>query len=335
MFALALLPLIIFLMLLSMVLLCFGKWRCALAALLLAIGVNAYTQQVPLNLRPGFASVCSNTNVKKLRIFEYNVCAKSEFTVLHDKDFINYILDQDADILFLPENRYYTDRKLDSALNEHYPYSIFSQVPEKEWPGELGIYSRFPLKNIKRLKISCDHSKQTYSRLTRYLANWADTLMFAQPNVRYGQKRDSLIGNSLISATALVGGRSIGIIFVHCSSNSNGFEIAYSARRAEADALVKELHTTFADMPYLILAGDLNDVSGSPLLVALQKAGLRDAWWNAGRGLGFTYVNGKLRFRLDHIMVSGTIAVKNVKVDSKAPWSDHRPMVADIELLDF
>lgn len=300
MFALAFLPLTIFFVLLSLVLLCLGKWRCALAVLILAIGVNAYTQQVPLNLQSVLASGSPDSHVRKLRIFEYNVCAKSDFRVLHDSVFIDYILAQDADILFLPENLYYTDKVLDSVLNEHYPYSVYRQLSQKEWPEEMGIYSRYRLEDIRRLIVN-----------------------------------DSLVSNSLISATATVDGRKLGLLFAHCCSNRNGFDKAYALRDAEAAALVNELKGTFADTPYIILAGDLNDVNGSPLLNALKQAGLKDAWWEAGHGFGFTYVNGWLRFRLDHIMLSETIAVENIEIDSKAPWSDHRPMVADIALLNF
>ena len=81
----------------------------------------------------------------------------------------------------------------------------------------------------------------------------------------------------------------------------------------------------------VIVAGDLNDWCGSTTLNTLMGGGknaLKDAWWEGGNGFGFTYQGWHLRLRLDHILYSDGLELKDVKVVD-SDLSDHRPLVAD------
>ena len=89
-----------------------------------------------------------------------------------------------------------------------------------------------------------------------------------------------------------------------------------------------------AEGKMVIVAGDLNDWCASTTLNTLMGDGenaLKDVWWEGGNGFGFTYHGWHLRLRLDHILYSGGLELKNVKVID-SDLSDHRPLVADFVL---
>jgi len=84
----------------------------------------------------------------------------------------------------------------------------------------------------------------------------------------------------------------------------------------------------------VIVVGDLNDWSGSRCMRSLQGLGkykLKDAWWENGRGFGFTYFGWKLRLRIDHILYSDGIIVKKVSV-LDSDLSDHKPLMATFNI---
>ena len=79
----------------------------------------------------------------------------------------------------------------------------------------------------------------------------------------------------------------------------------------------------------VIVCGDMNDVSGSKTLRMLQSTGLKNAWWEKGRGFGFTYHGHHfMNFRIDHILHTEDIKVKSIKkIDQH--YSDHDPVIAN------
>lgn len=85
----------------------------------------------------------------------------------------------------------------------------------------------------------------------------------------------------------------------------------------------------------LVIAGDLNAPETSPVIRALLKIGLRDAFSNAGRGYGYTHGHslklGISFLRIDHILVSPELGVHDCFVGGSAA-SEHRPVVADLWL---
>jgi len=97
-------------------------------------------------------------------------------------------------------------------------------------------------------------------------------------------------------------------------------------------AHLAELEATYAARPGVLLAGDFNATADHAALRQVLDGGLRDAWDEAGRGLGGTFPHrGALPsvLRLDHVLVgSGLVATEARTVD--LPGSDHRALVADV-----
>lgn len=109
---------------------------------------------------------------------------------------------------------------------------------------------------------------------------------------------------------------------------------------------VREGHRQFDDLVTeikreelpVIVVGDLNLTETTPQHATLKKLGLRDAWDVRGRGRGATWPNNSfLRYlpglRLDHIYVSEDIDVLDVTIGD-GHGSDHRPVIAELAMLD-
>lgn len=307
---------------------------------LLALVLNVMTEQIPIHLGK---EVPATKPAGTIRVMEYNICGKLEFEPRHHEEFVEYVLAQDADILFLPENTPGTAPMLEEALREAYPYSLydfedFSAL--NHYPKEQSIYSRYPLSNYKNYEI--DREKVYRDR----------------------PDQDSIIVHQLgyyfpaYEVTADVNGTPVTLLHFHLRSNSydrakfegnrrrekvhnifDRMEIGYFYRSVEAGIIADSLQN--CPNP-LIVCGDFNDFSGSRVMRMIQQCRtnnihkehrdrLNDAWWKGGLGLGFTFADQHLRLRLDHILYSKEFKLTGVKVE-KVSYSDHRPIVADFEM---
>jgi len=116
------------------------------------------------------------------------------------------------------------------------------------------------------------------------------------------------------------------------------FEANVEIRLAEARAL-QEL--VAQERGPVVLAGDLNSPESSEACLMLRRAGLHDAFSEAGTGYGYSYGHKLLQHRLpwirfswmriDHIMM-------NDRLHAVSCWtgngesSEHRPVIADLVL---
>ena len=77
-----------------------------------------------------------------------------------------------------------------------------------------------------------------------------------------------------------------------------------------------------------IVMGDMNDVTGSPVLTAFDMMDMKDAWWQGGFGYGAT-IHKPLPYRIDHILYSTDITLNGIKIMEKKGLSDHDGLIAD------
>lgn len=113
------------------------------------------------------------------------------------------------------------------------------------------------------------------------------------------------------------------------------YKIGKRIRDYEADNVRRYIDDARSEGKPVIVAGDLNDWSGSDCLNTLMglngfngsKDELKNAWWEGGNGFGWTYVGWHLRLRLDHILYSEELELVDVKVID-SDLSDHKPLVA-------
>lgn len=107
--------------------------------------------------------------------------------------------------------------------------------------------------------------------------------------------------------------------------------MGYKNRHKQAKDIIKALYDE--SCPTFIL-GDFNDLPGSNTLRVLGKTGLKDSWWEGGRGLGFTFHNYGLKARLDYILYDNShFDLLNVNV-IETELSDHNAITAKFLIKD-
>ncbi len=103
---------------------------------------------------------------------------------------------------------------------------------------------------------------------------------------------------------------------------------AYKRRAVQSDSLVRFIEAS----PYkVVLCGDLNDTPSSYTYASIKRF-LKDAFRQAGRGLGITFGKGILSFRIDYIFHDPRIKCSSYTIHKGVHFSDHYPVTATLEL---
>ena len=271
--------------------------------ILTAILLNCITQTIPLH--PSYFYNSSEKKENQIRILSYNIKYNSEY-LRNNKDslsaLISFIQQQDADILILPESRINsTNKTLRKKLDKIYPYHLDSGYEGNEFYLETYVFSRYPISNVKQYD---DHY------IYEMDINLSET---------HGLKLVACHLESNQSNSSLSKGKGI----IH--NIMNGYETRHKEAKMICDSLSQY------DGP-IIIAGDLNDISGSKTLNTLQKElNLNDAWWKSGFGYGSTSLSKHLYFRLDHILFSHHFKSTSMEIP-KVNFSDHYPIITDLEI---
>lgn len=320
--------LVILFFLLGLVFLLFRRWKVGAILWIIAIGLNVYTEAVPVNL-------FSTNEEGELKVMCYNIHSSSESfkgdTAIVD-NMAQIILRENPDVLTIEE--YYVEYcgRFDSLLRKNYSYS---EVLSKGTPNV--VYSKYPLSDKMEL--------------------FLDSASIMNEGLEQAAKLDS---NRTTESERLVLGvtvnkrkRKLRVIACHLASNQYditrrnmsdtiewwkgipeyrlSFQSGSLARETEIQYTQKEIEKYKKQGMPVIVCGDMNDVSGSKTLRMLQSAGLKNAWWEKGRGFGFTYHGHHfMNFRIDHILHTADIKVKSIKkIDQH--YSDHDPVIASFD----
>lgn len=271
----------------------------------LALFVNTTYQIYPMNR-------VEEAQTRDFRVMTWNVHDSGSDYKARQKGIAQQILSIDADVVILEEFFLKTSAELDSIVRAHYPYV------HDDWAnfscGEI-LYSRFPIDTSLQVR------SDTLAALTNeYILSVNNRLV-------------RLVGCHLVSSNNFSAER-------YTFQSVRDFKTLYKyfgiyrkgqeRRTKECRQLAR--HLSENPMPTVVL-GDMNDFSGTPPLKILTDAGLRDAWWEGGHGLGATFHEGWMRFRLDHILHNdslGLVAIQPVPTE----LSDHYPLVGDFLLID-
>lgn len=254
----------------------------------------------------GCCSFDKQKNPDCLRVMTWNICC-SDSSGTDDVDgLLSAILEQDADVVFLTEYGEQVKPELDFVMCACYPY----KGNIANWITWSNFYSRVPIDTCMRV------GDEDNGYMFRY------DLKATENSVRiYCVHMHS---NNLVNG---------GILYPDSIQDKEGvlqylrnYETAAEIRRGQAELMVGD----FYEVPIIVM-GDMNDVAGSPCMTVLEKAGLKDAWWEGGFGYGAT-IHEPLPYRIDHVMYSNGLKLKGVKKMDNNGLSDHDALVADFEI---
>lgn len=246
-----------------------------------------------------------------LKVMTWNIHNSDPNFKQKEADISQLILEQDADVVLLNEFYIRKDTLLHNAMNRHYPYA--NAIGAKVLSGDI-LYSKHPILRAARIKndtitpLCYEFLLQINKDTLRIVGcHLISTNIFSKEH-RYTLKKKSDLSTLPDYYKIYLKAQERRTIEAHLIS----------------DLLRNDTHPT-------LVMGDMNDFSGTPPLQTIEDAGLKDAWWNAGTGFGFTFHEGWMHFRLDHILYNSKVNLRTINV-LKTKLSDHLPVVAEIDV---
>lgn len=221
-------------------------------------------------------------------------------------DFTNYagclakaILESDVDILFLTEYGKEDKGLVDSLLMKRFPYRL------RFVENQSAFYSSMSVDTIYHIQTSMvENSLLFCCKLKKDENSW------------------TVIGCHLASNNHTINADS-----VHDRETLGIYLNTYSKQTKVHLKEFMEMARHFTDERCIVM-GDMNDVTGSPVLTAFDMMDMKDAWWQGGFGYGAT-IHKPLPYRIDHILYSTDITLNGIKIMEKNGLSDHDGLIAD------
>jgi endonuclease/exonuclease/phosphatase family metal-dependent hydrolase len=264
-----------------------------------------------------------------IRIMTYNVHSFRSYGGPNDPSVKDQMLDiinqKQPDIIgfqeFLSDTHgpYDTIDTLQKILHTNQYYTITVQGNSRQMLG-MAIFSKYPIINKGFIQLSNDHTSVNQciyvdvkkgSKVFRYYSVHLQSIKFDYEDYRYI--------NNVTVADAKKNG----------SAKRLGGKLknAFIKRASQVEKVKQDAAT--CPYPYII-AGDFNDTPISYAVNQMEK-GLKNAFIEAGSGLGVTY-NGKFpNFQIDHILFTPAFSVTGYDIVKKR-LSDHYPVYCDLVL---
>lgn len=230
-------------------------------------------------------------------VMAYNIHSTGPDFDIDAPQIAQLIINEDPDFVYLTE--FYENRgdTLDELLRQHYPFYDTTH----RWGQNEGdaFYSEWKIDSVNRFFLNGE-------RIMAY------------------RVQVSLLSDTFAMYCCHLASNNVNSQITTWESVIKGFR----KREQEVCEILK--HVRKDKYPCIIL-GDLNDVSGSPTLNAIENAGFEEAWWNGGLGYGITFHNDWLRLRIDHILYDTNFDLCGIRV-LNADYSDHDALVGSFNL---
>ena len=255
---------------------------------------------------------------RTLKVMTYNTHAMMiGENLAAKKSMLNYINNQDADIVCLQEVLVYKnpERLTLPALREamsNYPYTYydFKHYNSKRQFGNV-VFSRYPLTNKKTIRyesrsnISSQCDVLVEKDTIRLMVNHLESYRLVKEDLQFDTLSVEEIKNSSL---------------IH--------KLQHAGKLRHKQA--REVKQSIRQSPHpVVVVGDFNAI---PLSYVYWKVkfGLRDCFLESSIGkLGNTYKKGPLGIRIDYILCSRQLTPTQCEVD-KIEYSDHFPVSATI-----
>lgn len=292
---------------------------------IVALTMGHYQRQ----MLPGFRTAPSGGTIT---VMSYNIYRDGG---LEDRmNVIETIRRENADIVCCIEYNAVRDGALFSRrLGDMYPYSVLSDTRKNMKSGSV-IFSKYPIE------------KRKTDELNRMRNQWSSLVSIIYAEVDLDGRKITVVNYHLKSVghyIEYIAGKDYALR--DKMDRAAGYESKYDREKfIQARALVE---LASASPEPVILCGDLNDTPNSRAFHTLQRK-YANAFSAAGWGIGTTFGEMRIRekfrwmpvipllardvIRIDHIFTDDSIRAVDAKVLSGARGSDHKPVVAVLEI---
>jgi endonuclease/exonuclease/phosphatase family metal-dependent hydrolase len=293
------------------------KWFFLISTTALLLCFRPVSENFSVHARGSAAQAAQNEN--EFTIVSYNVGAYSFLKKTegeNDNKLVKYILESNADVLCLQElavsknPQFMTEADVIRCFGE-YPYRHIQYKTNNYDRIGIATFSKFPIVNRQQV----DYPSRGNLSIFSDIALRGDTVR--------------IVNNHLES-------NAMPHVNVSEMTDANGFERnskkltrrllqIYPVRAKQADIIAKTIEKS---PQKIIVLGDFNDVPSS-YVYAKIKGKLRDAFTEAGTGLGWTYNSSIYRVRIDYILHSDHFEVRSFETGNKE-YSDHYPVICKL-----
>ena len=295
-------PWILLVLLVVAILLSFWKkWIASGLLLVLIFIINWWAECIPLRLW----SLRSTEDEKCIKVMSLNIDVANGDYGSRMSELVQLMIHYSPDIIFVSEISDKSRPFIDSLMITEYPYYTFSV---NYWHC---FYSKYPLSECTKLEKTDGKGVGVY-----------------QCKAEIGNDTLVLYGCHFASNNFSADNKYITPDSIHSHQDLKQYlsdiQYAYSVREKEAEIVFEDISRRAHPV---IVMGDMNDVGGSASIRTLEDAGLKDAWWEGGFGYGAT-IHRPLPYRIDHIMYSVELKLKEIKVIDSEGLSDHDALFA-------
>lgn len=298
---------------------CFRRsWICLVGLLLTFGSIRSY---FPLNPFQA-AHMPSGQALRIINFNTHNAGDVRDSTLRHD--YLQYILDQQADIFFFQEGspQLLTWDSINPRFRQRYPY-----IEYREQGTYLGCCSRFPI---------------VRSELITHVPGGNAVIAYW---ISHPEKKNILVLNCHLQSNQLTIEERSGYAEIVHNSNQAAKESnrTYNTSRMLAGKFVKaaEVRAHMADtiahflsrhrdVP-TIVCGDFNDTPISYSCYRVKRCGLNDAFRMTGNGMGRSFNKDAIAVRIDHQFCSDHLRPISARIDKLSDWSDHYPLIVTYE----
>ena len=290
-------------------------WIPVLGYLLAYVPINIY---MPFNLRT------SNLPEGTIKLISYNVCEyggnykyEQGFEKVRD-----YLFEENPDIVCLQEDVDTWRRYCFIHYQKKFAYNDTLKFGNPDNLNGVGIHTRFPI--IRRERIP--YRSIANGSVAWYLQVGNDTLLvinnhFEGTHLSFEDRETykEILKGDLKGDTARTESKKLLVTLAESA-----------AKRAPQVQAVRRYVEEHRQYP-IILCGDFND---NPISYSRHEIAevLNDCFKSTGRGLGLSYNQNGIHFRIDHIFCSDDIQPYNCQIDNKMDASDHYPIICWLKI---
>ena len=231
---------------------------------------------------------------------------------------LNYIVDLDADIAFLQEARRDMVKKIanDKKITSVYPY-----VGVSTGTTNVAYLSKFPVVSQESINFENTGNGSLYLKILI----GSDTMAVYNCHLQSNKLKDTEISEyqrfilNPTDSTHYKASKKVVKNLLESTSQRAGQARMISDRARKETA------------KYLIVCGDFNDTPLSYSHRVFNRF-MNDTYARSGAGMGITYHEHRLYYRIDHIFCSKNITPLHTWIDRTQKDSDHYPVISRIRL---